>query len=61
MFSVSSEKLHTDSWNVLSESNGSEINYKICTGAQVKVLPKTEFAKLFKKPKLKPTKIKLTD
>ena len=40
VFSVTSKKLHSDSWNVLSESNSSDIKYKIDTGAQVNVLPK---------------------
>ena len=60
VFSVSSEKLHSDSWNGLLEFNSSDINYRIDTGVQVNVLPKTEFVKLLRRPKLKPTKIKLT-
>ena len=110
MFSVSSEKLHSDSWNVILESDvnykiyknvllgsdvnyknvllgsdvnykiyknvllgsdvnykihknvllGSDVNYKIDTGAQVNVLPKNECVKLLRRPKLKPTKIKLS-
>ena len=60
VFSVNSQKLHSDNWNVLLESNSSDINYKIDTGAQVNVLPKNDFVKLLRRPKLKPTKIKLT-
>ena len=45
VFSENSEILHSDSWNVLLESNGSDINYKIDTGAQV-LQKKNEFVKL---------------
>ncbi len=47
-------------WNVILPTNGTNITYKIDTGAQVNVLPKKLFYSLSNRPKLKPTGIKLT-
>ena len=42
------------------ETNGSNVRYKLDTGAQVNVLPKYQYNRLLQKPKLKSTKVKLT-
>ena len=47
-------------WNVILSTNGTNVTYKIDTGAQVNVLPKKLFYSLSNRPKLKPTAIKLT-
>ena len=42
------------------DTNGSNVRYKLDTGAQVNVLPKSQYNSLTRKPKLKNTKVKLT-
>ena len=46
-------------WNVMLSTNGTNVTYKIDTGAQVNVLPKKLFYSLSNRPKLKPTAVKL--
>ena len=41
------------------ETNGSNVRYKLDTGAQVNVLPKYQYNRLLQKSKLKSTKVKL--
>ena len=59
VMSVSDHCASTD-WNVILRTNGTNVTYKIDTGAQVNVLPKKLFYSLSNRPKLKPTGIKLT-
>ena len=47
-------------WNIILTTNGTNVTYKIDTGAQVNVLPKKLFYSLSNRPNLKPTGIKLT-
>ena len=42
------------------ETNGSDVTYKLDTGAHANVIPKSEYLKLIRKPKLKVTRVKLT-
>ena len=51
---------NTSEWSISLSTNGSDVLYKLDTGAQVNILPKSEYMKLAQKPKLKETKIKLT-
>ena len=46
-------------WSVVLNTNGSNINYKIDSGAQVNILPRKEFYSLQNRSGLKDTKIKL--
>ena len=46
-------------WSVVLNTNGSDISYKIDSGAQVNILSKKEFFSLQNRPGLKDTKIKL--
>ena len=41
------------------DTNGSNVRYKLDTGAQVDVMPKYLYNKLIQNPKLKSTKVKL--
>ena len=50
----------TSDWSISLSTNGSDVLYKLDTGAQVNILPKSEYVNLANKPKLKDTKIKLT-
>ena len=42
------------------ETNGYDVTYKLDTGVQANVMPKSEYLKLIRRPKLKVTKVKLT-
>ena len=46
-------------WSVVFNTNGSDISYKIDSGAKVNILPKKEFYFLQDRPGLKDTKIRL--
>ena len=48
------------SWEVQLKSNGTMINYKLDTGAQVNVIPFKTLSGLRMNPKLQPTRVKLT-
>ena len=50
----------TNEWSVLLDTNGSDIQYKIDTGAQCNVLPKVVYNQLLNRPKLKETSVKLS-
>ena len=50
----------TNEWSVLLDTNGSDIQYKIDTGAQCNVLPKVVYNQLLDRPKLKKTSVKLS-
>ena len=47
-------------WSTSLETNGSDVTYKLDTGTQANVMPKSEYLKLIRRPKLKVTKVKLT-
>ena len=47
-------------WTVKLETNGTDVIYKIDSGAQVSVLPESTYKTLKQKSELKPTKVKLT-
>ena len=47
-------------WKISLQSNGSDIEYKIDTGAQVNVLPYEQYLRLQKKPKLHKMGIQLS-
>ena len=50
----------TNEWSVLFDTNGSDIQYKIDTGAQCNVLPKVVYNQLLDRPKLKKTSVELS-
>ena len=50
----------TNEWSRLLDTNGSDIEYKIDTGAQCNVLPKVVYNQLLDRPKLKKTSVKLS-
>ena len=56
IFAIGSES----EWTVDMDTNGSNVRFKLDTGAQVNVLPKSQYDKLLRRPKLKSTKVKLT-
>jgi hypothetical protein len=60
IFTVGSESEIESEWTVGMDTNGSNVRYKLDTGAQVNVLPKSQYNRLIRKPKLKNTKVKLT-
>jgi hypothetical protein len=60
IFTVGSESEIESEWTVDMDTNGSNVRYKLDTGAQVNVLPKSQYNRLLRKPKLKNTKVKLT-
>ena len=47
-------------WSVTLEMNGSDVTFKIDTGAQCNVIPKHLLQKFSPKPKIKPATIKLS-
>ena len=49
-----------DDWTVKFETNGTDVIYKIDSGAQVNVMPESIYETLKQKSELKPTKVKLT-
>ena len=53
-------KKSNSDWSIYLCSNGTDVEYKIDTGAQVNILTKNIFNKLKVKPTLKPSKVKLT-
>ena len=57
---IGSESETKPQWTIDMETNGSNVRYKLDTGAQVNVLPKYQYNRLLQKPKLKSTKVKLT-
>ena len=57
---IGSESEVKSEWTIDLNTNGSNVRYKLDTGAQVNVLPKYQYNKLLQKPKLKSTKVKLT-
>ena len=57
---IGSESETKSEWTIDMETNGSNVRYKLDTGAQVNVLPKYQHNRLLQKPKLKSTKVKLT-
>ena len=60
IFSLDSELKEKSEWTVEMQTNGSSVSFKLDTGAQVNVLPKSQYDRLLRKPKLKNTKVKLT-
>ena len=50
----------TSDWSVNLVANKQVVNFKIDTGAQCNFMPKREFSTLNPKPKVRPTKLKLT-
>jgi hypothetical protein len=58
IFAIGSES--ESEWTVDMDTNGSNVRFKLDTGAQVNVLPKSQYDKLLRRPKLKSTKVKLT-
>ena len=46
-------------WAMDLEANGTQLKFKLDTGAQCNILPKSIYLKLRKKPKLHKTKISL--
>ena len=60
IFSVGSESEIESDWTINLDTNGSNVRYKLDTGAQVNVLPRSQYNRLIRKPKLKSTKVKLT-
>ena len=59
IFAIENYTPGTD-WSMNLETNGSDVTYKLDTGAQANVMPKSEYLKLIRKPKLKVTRVKLT-
>ena len=49
-----------DDWTVIFNTNGTDIEYKVDTGAQVNVLPVKDYHRIRRKPKLLSTNTKLT-
>ena len=47
-------------WTVKLETNGTDVIYKIDSGAQVNVMPESIYKTLKEKSELKPTKVNLT-
>ncbi len=43
-----------------TDTNGSNVKFKLDTGGQVNVMPKSQFDKLLRKPNLTSTNVKLT-
>ena len=46
-------------WSISLSVNENDVIFKLDTGAQVKILPKSEFSKLVQKPKLNESKVQL--
>ena len=59
LFAIENDTSATN-WSMNSETNGSDVTYKLDTGAQANVMPKSEYLKLIRRPKLKVSKVKLT-
>ena len=59
IFSVDSDHSQKRDWTIYLNTNGTDVEFKIDSGAQVNILPKNEFNRLHYKPTLKST-IKLT-
>ena len=49
-----------EEWKVHLNTNGTNIRYKIDSGAQVNILPLHAYHKLYKKPTVKKANVKLT-
>lgn len=47
-------------WTVNLDVNGNSVNFKLDTGAEIDVLPKATYNRLYQRPKLSPTSISLT-
>ena len=61
VFSLESElENNSNDWVVDLETNGRNVQYKLDTGSQVNVLPKSVYFKLLERPKLHSTKVKLS-
>ena len=61
MLSLESElEYNSNDWVVDLETNGHEVRYKLDTGSQVNVLPKSVYFKLLERPKLHSIKVKLS-
>ena len=60
---VAVKKTHSmgvnNDWTVKLETNGTDVIYKIDSGAQVNVMPESIYKTLKQKSELKPTKVKL--
>ena len=54
------DTINNNEWLIDITTNGSEISYKIDSGAQVNVLPKAIYNKLQQKSRLHPTDVKLS-
>ena len=52
----SKDQRSPNDWTIILSTNGTNVTYKINTGAQVNVLPKKLFFSLSNRPNLKPTK-----
>ena len=59
IFAIKNDTQTTD-WSMSLEENGLDATYKLGTGAKASVMPKSEYLKLIRRPKLKVTKVKLT-
>ena len=61
---VAVKKMHSigvnNDWTVKFETNGTDVIYKIDSGAQVNVMPESIYKTLKQKSESKPTKVKLT-
>lgn len=47
-------------WNIILSTNGTEVKYKLDTGAEANVISISDIKKLYKSPKINPTKAKLS-
>ena len=60
IFSVDSDPSQKRDWTIYLNTYGTDVEFKIDSGAQVNILPKNEFNRLHYKPILKSTRVKLT-
>ena len=60
IFSVDSDPSQKHDWTIYLNTNGTDVEFKIDSGAQVNILQKNEFNRLHYKPTLKSTRVKLT-
>ena len=59
VYSVNTETTDLE-WTIHLETNGTPIKYKLDTGSQVNLLPKSAYLRLRQKPQLHPANVKLT-
>ena len=60
IYSVDSDPFQRRDWTIYLNTNGTDVEFKIDSGAQVNILPKNEFNRLHYKPTPKSMEIKLT-